>query len=321
MDWKASQTFEQARLRANLVNKIRNYFAKQDVIEVDTALLCQGTITDPYIDAIQSTYDWLPEGSKTFYLQTSPEYAMKRLLASGYGDIYQVCKAFRHEPYGTYHNAEFTMLEWYRLGFSMHDLIDDVIGLLSVTLDIKKVEKMTYEDAFIKYLDINPLETSFDKCLEKLSLLGGIEPWLAECNDLDTLLQFMFATYVESNIGQTCPVVIYNFPSSQASLAKIDSKDHRVAKRFEVYFKNVELANGFEELTCAQSQRLRFKEDNLKRKKLGLEQRPVDEKFLASLEAGLPDCSGVALGVDRLVMLATDTHHISEVIPFCVDKT
>ena len=308
-------TWQTAQQRAGILQKIRHFFTIRNVVAVETPLLTKNTITDVYLEAFQSHY-LAAEKPLPLYLQTSPEFAMKRLLTEGYGDIYQLCKAFRHEEAGRYHNPEFTILEWYRLGFDHHQLMDEVDDLLQEILGCVAAERISYQQLFIDYVDVDPLSTNCAELIKVLTTHNKLSDWLVKENDKDVLLQVILAEIIEPQIGQEAPCFIYHFPSSQASLAKISPQDHRVAERFECYFKGIELANGFHELTDAKLQRQRFFQDNQKRKEKGLAAKPLDENFLSALEKGLPDCAGVAVGIDRLIMLACDKKHISEVITF-----
>jgi len=324
MTWQSTLTWKNAQKRAQILQQIRRFFSERDVVEVETPALSQGTVTDVYLDAISCKYDFLadsPVGHSTeLFLQTSPEFHMKRLLASGYGCIYQIAKAFRHEESGRYHNPEFTMLEWYRIGFEQFDLMSEVAELLQAVLGGDKALFTSYQDIFINTVSVDPLTATFDELVEVLTKHGKAADWLIEMNDADLLLQFIFTEIIEPTIGNKQPQFIYDFPIAQASLAKRSIDDHRVAQRFECYFKGIELVNGFNELTDATEQLVRFEEDNAKRIAQGLAVKPIDKNFIAALTHGLPQCSGVALGIDRLVMLALDIKNISEVQSFSIER-
>jgi len=324
MTWQPTLTWHNAQKRAKILQKIRQFFAGRDVVEVETPALSQGTVTDVYLDAISCKYDFLaysPAGHSTeLFLQTSPEFHMKRLLASGYGCIYSIAKAFRHEEAGQYHNPEFTMLEWYRIGFDQFDLMSEVAELLQVVLGCNKPLFISYQDIFLKAVSVDPLAVTFDELVEVLSKHGKSAGWLIEMSDEDLLLQHIFTEIIEPTIGINEPQFIYDFPIAQASLAKRSSDDPRVAQRFECYFNGIELVNGFNELTDANEQVERFKQDNTKRLAQGLKERPIDKRFVDALKHGLPQCSGVALGIDRLVMLALDSKDISEVLSFSIEQ-
>lgn len=322
MSWRPKLSWENAQLRAKLISDIRSFFSDKGVLEVETPLMSQGTVTDVHLDAFSTRYDFLADhpDSKAYFLQTSPEFAMKRLLASGYGCIYQICKAFRHEPQGRFHNPEFTMLEWYRVGYDHFQLMDEVSLLLKCVLSCKEPVRLTYQRAFIEYTAIDPLQTDIGQLKAYLLKIDRLDSWLKDEACLDTLLQFIFAEFIEPNIGLEEPCFIYDFPLSQASLAKVSNNDNRVAERFECYFKGIELANGFHELTNASEQKQRFNQDNALRAEKGLSERAIDQRFISALTNGLPDCAGVAIGIDRLVMLALDAKNITDVISFTTDN-
>lgn len=324
MTWQPSMNWSHAKQRAQVLAKIRAFFDKLDVVEVDTPLLSNATITDVHLDPFVTHYNYSVDSgiheSVKLYAQTSPEFSMKRLLASGYGSCYQICKALRHEQYGRYHNPEFTMLEWYRLGFDHFQLMDEVASLLEVTLNCDRVDKITYQDLFIREVALDPLLATKNELLELITSRGMYSDWLAKEDSVDTLLQFIMSELIEPAIGSNTPCFVYNFPASQASLANISKLDERVAERFECYFKGVELANGFNELTDAELQESRFKQDNKTRAEQGKEKRMIDNNFLSALAYGLPKCSGVALGIDRLLMLALDVGSIDQVISFPIEN-
>ncbi len=324
MTWQSTLTWQNAQKRANILQEIRQFFAERNVVEVETPALSQGTVTDVYLDALTCKYNFLADSSSEqsaeLFLQTSPEFHMKRLLASGYGCIYQIAKAFRHEESGRYHNPEFTMLEWYRIGFDQFELMSEVAELLQAVLGGDKALFTSYQDIFIETVSVDPLTATFDELVEVLTKHGKAADWLIEMNDADLLLQFIFTEIIEPTIGVNEPRFIYDFPIAQASLAKRSIDDPRVAQRFECYFRGIELVNGFNELTDASEQVARFEQDNAKRKQQGLAVKPIDGNFIAALNHGLPQCSGVALGIDRLVMLALDTQEISEVQSFSIER-
>ncbi|PSJ38711.1 elongation factor P--(R)-beta-lysine ligase [Zobellella taiwanensis] len=318
--WPPTATLPALRRRAELLALIRAFFAARDVLEVDTPTLAAAGVTDVHLDNFVTRFvgPGMARGLD-LYLQTSPEFHMKRLLAAGSGPIYQICKAYRNEESGRLHNPEFTMLEWYRPGFDHHQLMDEMAELLQAVLDCDSPERLTYQQAFTTTLGICPLSASLDE-LRRAGLGLGADDLIAREEDRDTLLQLLFALGVEPRVGQAVPCFVYHFPASQAALARLSPQDPRVAERFEVYFKGIELANGFHELSDAAEQRRRFEQDNRLRRGRGLPERPVDEYLLAALEAGLPDCAGVALGVDRLIMLAQGAERLEQVIAFTVTR-
>lgn len=318
--WQPTAPMANLLKRAKIVNEIRHFFADRGVLEVETPTMSQATVTDVHLRAFETQFT-SPGAAQgiTLYLMTSPEYHMKRLLAAGSGPIYQMGRSYRNEEAGRYHNPEFTMLEWYRPHYDMYRLINEVDDLLQQTLECESAESLSYQQAFLRYLDIDPLTAEKDKLREVAAKLDVSNIADTE-EDRDTILQLLFMVGVEPHIGLEKPTFIYHFPASQASLAEISSEDHRVAERFEVYYKGVELANGFRELTDAAEQRQRFERDNRKRASMGLPEQPIDENLLAALEHGFPECAGVALGIDRLIMLALGAERISDVIAFPVDR-
>jgi elongation factor P--(R)-beta-lysine ligase len=285
--------------KAKLLKQIREFFALKNVLEVETPLLCKTTITAPYLHSFTTKYK-IQNKFETLYLQTSPEFAMKKLLANFRCDIYQICKAFRDEEFGRMHNFEFTILEWYRINFDHHQLMAEMNELIKLILNTNDAEKFSYEELFLKYLNINPHLASaaeLKNCAHQNNLpeITGIDE-----NDKDLWLQLLLSNFIEPHLGQNnIPTFIYDYPASQAALAKL--RTPKVAERFELYFKGIELANGFHELTDANEQRQRFIEDNIKRKQLNLPEVPLDEELLKVLPK-IPNCSGVALGIDRLLM-------------------
>jgi lysyl-tRNA synthetase class 2 len=324
MTWQPTLTWQNSKKRAIILQQIRQFFAERNVIEVETPALSQGTVTDVYLDAFVCKYNFLANSSAqqstNLYLQTSPEFHMKRLLAAGYGCIYSLAKAFRHEEIGHHHNPEFTLLEWYRIGFNQFDLMNEVSKLLKTILGCNEPLFISYQESFIANTGIDPLTATFTDLVAVLIQHNKSADWLLKQNDKDALLQFIFTEIIESTIGINEPCFVYNFPVAQASLAKISPQDARVAERFECYYRGIELVNGFNELTDANEQQKRFQQDNAKRVAHGLPARAIDESFIAALNHGLPQCSGVALGVDRLVMLALRCQHINETLTFASDK-
>lgn len=314
--WQPAATIKQLKQRADILNQIRQFFAERNVMEVDTPAMSHATVTDVHLHTFKTEFvgPGYAQGQPLFFM-TSPEFHMKRLLAAGSGCIYQICKSFRNEENGRYHNPEFTMLEWYRVGFDHHDLMDEMDLLLQQILKSGEAERMTYQQAFIDVLGVCPLEDSMDTLKQAAAKLGLSDIANPE-EDRDTLLQLLFSVGVEEKIGQTVPAFVYDFPASQAALAKINLNDSRVADRFEVYFKGIELANGFHELDKPQEQLKRFEDDNAKRIEMGLSPQPIDHHLIEALTAGLPDCAGVALGIDRLIMLALGYDHIDDVTAF-----
>lgn len=316
--WQPTASVETLFARAKIMRSIRQFFTDRGVLEVETPVLSEFGVTDVHLSTFSTEFIAPQAGqSKTLWLNTSPEYHMKRLLAAGTGAIFQLCHVFRNEEAGSRHNPEFTMLEWYRPHFDMYRLINEVDDLLQQILDCEPAEIMSYQFAFQEFVGVDPLS------VERPILVELARKYNFMCDldeDRDTLLQFLFSAVVEPKIGWERPVAVYHFPATQAALAQISSEDHRVAERFEFYYKGLELANGFHELTDHREQLRRFEQDNAQRAKLGLPQREIDRRLLGALQAGVPNTSGVALGVDRLMMIALDKKRIEEVMAFGIDK-
>jgi len=317
--WQPTSTRETLKARAKIIRKIRRFFDECGLLEVETPLLSQYSITNQYIQSFEATYYNDSGKSKPYFLQTSPEYAMKRLIATGYGDMYQLCKAFRnHGEVGHEHNPEFTILEWYRLRFDHHQLMDEMDDFLQFILNCKKAKRFSYQELFLHFLKINPFELSADD-LKKLAQENNINIEGKGYN-WDTWTEILLSHLIEPKLNNEQPIFIYDYPASQAALSKIREDNPRVCERFEVYFKGVELANGFHELQNAAEQLNRFKKDQQKRKQANLKHMEIDRRFIAALEHGFPHCSGVAVGIDRLIMLALNAKSISDVIAFNFER-
>lgn len=308
-EWKPSASIEVLKQRAQIMQMIRDFFTSRGYWEVDTPYMAHHGITDVYLSNIQS-YCY----GHTYYLQTSPEYHMKRLLAAGSGAIFQLARVFRDDEHGRWHNPEFTLLEWYQLNVDHHQLLNEVDLFLQQILHTKPCIKMTYQEAFLKQCQLDVDIASIEDLRQLLMRLGLHKVLSQDEQDRDQYLFLLMSHVIEPGLAaEDRPVAIYDFPVSQAALARIK---HGVAERFEVYYRGVELANGFHELLDPALQRSRFEQDNLNRQKQGLDPVALDEYFLQALEAGLPACSGVALGIDRLIALALDKISIQECLAF-----
>lgn len=315
-NWRPSASIEVLKQRALILQKIRHFFTVRDVLEVDTPALSHATVTDEHLHSFSTQFNHpFAVQASTLYLQTSPEFAMKRLLSAGSGAIYQICKSFRNEEAGRFHNPEFTMLEWYRPGFNHLQLMTEIDELMAMVLGCDKAERITYQDIFIQHLGCDPLTATLAD-IKILASKCGYNELAANENDKDTLLMLLFSQNVEPKIGQNRPCFVTDFPASQAALAKISPTNPLVAERFELYFQGIELANGFHELTDGPEQLRRFEQDNVKRQNIGLDIMPIDQNFIAAINFGLPTCAGVALGIDRLLMLALRYSKIDQVIAF-----
>ncbi len=319
-DWRPTAPIENIRLRAELLAKTRQFFAARDVLEVETPLLSVATVSDPHLQSFVTRYNGpgLPPDTP-LYLQTSPEAAMKRLLAAGSGSIYQICKAFRDGEYGARHNPEFTMLEWYRIDFDHFALMDEVEALVQILLGFEcEFERMTYQALFESYLGLNPHRASLDDLICCASDIeegtGSSEIEIGRDGWLDLLMSHL----IEPHLGQTVPTFIYDYPASQAALAKIRPGEVALAERFELYITGVELANGYHELCDGDEFLRRFERDALQRKREGYFVPEVNHRLSAALKAGLPVSAGVALGFDRLLMVAAGCESITNVGNFTV---
>ena len=317
MNFQPSCELTALHARATMYVQIRQFFAARDVLEVETPVLSQAGVTDVHLASVQAQRH--VNGQKqTHYLQTSPEFAMKRLLASGSGPIYQVCKVFRDDEHGRKHNSEFTMLEWYRPGFSLKDLMFEVTDLLNETLKQRFGEIrptiLSYKHAFMDRLDLNPLQASLQD-LKDCCRRVGLSLDLGE--DRLGYIDLLFSHYVEPSLGFDTPVFLTDFPPEMASLAKtrVDEDGELVAARFELYIEGLELANAYDELIDADVLRSRFEADNAERAKLGLHVMPIDEYLLAALPH-MSECAGIALGIDRLLMVAMNQLKLEKVISF-----
>ena len=324
-DWRPSASAERLRHRAALLRQVREFFAARAVTEVDTPLVVTAPVSDVHIHSATVRLAAETEAAAPappLFLHTSPEYAMKRLLAAGSGDIYQVCHVVRGEERGRLHNPEFTLIEWYRLGFSLGDLMDEVDGLVRELLGAAapvSSERISYREAFLRELHLDPLvasESALAQAARPLALTGaGGTRAAADTFSRDGWLELLMGGMVGPRLGRDALTFVHSYPASQAALARLDPADPRVAQRFELYCAGIELANGFHELAAASEQRARFEADNACRRRLGLPVFPLDERLLAALQ-DLPDCVGVALGFDRTLMLAAGATHIEEVLAF-----
>ena len=315
-DWRPAAGPEMLRLRANVLARIRQFFAARDILEVETPMLAPATVTDTHIDSIPAQVQ-TGDGPKTFHLQTSPEYAMKRLLAANSGACYQICKSFRQGDAGPRHNPEFTMLEWYRPGFSLEELMTEVEQLLHEFLPQLPIPRLSYRELFLRHLEINPHQIEL-KPLRQLT--REKLPVHAANLDATDCLQLLLGQTIEPNLPEYC--FIHDYPAAQAALAKIEPNPggEPVARRFELFCRGMELANGYDEETDAKTLRKRFEHDQQRRANLGRPIPEIDEKLLAALNHGLPPCAGVAFGIDRLLMLLSGADSIAKVLTFPIDR-
>ncbi|MDH3901320.1 MAG: EF-P lysine aminoacylase EpmA [Gammaproteobacteria bacterium] len=323
-DWRPAASLDALKLRATLLARIRKHFSGQGVLEVDTPVLSTAGATDPAIRSFTTTYHGpVPVAGRgcdaKLYLHTSPEFPMKRLLAAGSGSIFQVCKVFRDGESGSSHNPEFTLLEWYRTGFDHFDLMDDVEKLLRAVLDgimsVESVDHWTYRDLFIEVTGMDPFTATVTDMQAVLQEHCLHDPVGLSVDDRDAWLDMLMTHVIEPGLGEGL-VFVRDYPASQAALARLRPGQPAVAARFEVYLGGIELANGYHELTDATEQQQRFAKDNARRVAHGAEPVAMDRHLLAAMQSGLPDCAGVALGIDRLLMLAGRADTIDAMIAF-----
>jgi lysyl-tRNA synthetase class 2 len=312
-DWRPTAPLAAWQLRARLLAESRGFFSERGVLEVETPVLGRHAVTDPHLSSIAAQD---PGSGAQFFLQTSPEYAMKRLLAAGAPDIYQIGKAFRGGERGRNHNVEFTLIEWYRRGFSMNALMDEVESLLERLLGgarLGRRGRVSYRDAVHRELGLDPLAAPLAALAAAARECAGPLPE-GVADDRDALLDLLMAVAVGPKLGRDGLTFIFGYPASQAALARVAPDG--TAARFEAYLDGLELCNGFEELADPAEQRRRFEADRQLRASRGLPSVAPDERLLAALAAGLPQCAGVALGFDRVLMLAARASDISSVLAF-----
>jgi len=315
--WRPSATLDVLRRRAAMLGATRAFFAARGVLEVETPVLCAGGVTDPQIESLHTRVTGF---AQTFYLSTSPEFAMKRLLASGSGDIYQICKVFRDAETGRWHNPEFTMIEWYRLGFDdaalMSEVEDLVRSLLAPQRRLPTAERLSFAAALQRHAGVEP--GADERTLAAAAAAHGIV--CDSALDHDARLDLLMGLVVGPRLGTPRPTFICDYPASQASLARLKPGSPSLAARFELYLDGIELANGFHELGDAAEQRSRFLQDLAIRQDRGQPVPQIDEGLLAALAAGLPDCAGVALGFDRLAALAVGASGLGAAMAFPIER-
>ncbi len=315
--WKPNTTLETLKCRAKLLAIARQFFHDNNYLEVDTPSLSQSTTPDPNIESFVTEFN-----NTRYFLHTSPEFSMKRLLAAGSGAIYQICKVFRQGEAGRNHNPEFTLIEWYQPGMHYRALIEQVDKLVRLllkdNLPLNETVLLTYRQAFEQFAGFNPLTASTEQLQTILSenKIQLQQQTLTQNAYLDLIMSII----VQPNLPKDKPVFIYDYPASQAALANIRKDKTHVAERFELFINGIELANGYQELLDAREQQQRFENENKQRLAAGQQTIPTDAHLIAALQQGLPMVSGVALGFERILMLATDKNSIWDVIAFTADK-
>ncbi len=315
--WQPSASQAVRQLRAQLYQQIRDFFAAHKVLEVDTPILSLAASTEPMLDHWQSK--GCNDTQHDYYLQTSPEFAMKRLLACGSGSIYQICRCFRAGELGRHHNPEFVMLEWYRIDFQLIQLIEEVVELLQLWWPQRQVQFYDYRELLLDRTGLDYEQASVADI--QAYLRSSTRQYSAELlqGQRDDLYNLVFSSEIEPSLGIDSIAVLINYPVSQAQYSQL-SMDGNSAQRFEVYLNGIELANGYQELLDSAEQAERFSQHNVQREALLKPSITIDHRLLAALDHGLPVCSGVALGIDRLLMLVAEKEHIDEVVEFTLDR-
>jgi lysyl-tRNA synthetase class 2 len=322
MDYLPTASLDNLQLRATLLGKVRAFFAARGFWEVETPILSADVTVDRHLDPMSTILakdPRKPDVGRTLWLQTSPEFGMKRLLASGATAIYQITRAFRNSEVGPLHNPEFTILEWYRVGDDMAAGMSLLSEFAGAILGTASAESVSYAEAFERYLEINP-HTANCAALVDRATAGGLHVPKGLGTDRDGMLNLLLTECIESHLGKRAPTILYDYPASQAALARIREDKRPVAERFELYYHGVELANGYHELLDPDELRQRCAVANRARLDDGKPALPVESRLLDAMQAGLPPATGVALGFDRLVMLAAGAKSISEVIAFPIDR-
>lgn len=320
--WQPNASIQALKARAELLENIRSFFKERHVLEVETPLMCANGVTDLHLHAISAQYsNGFQQPPHTYYLQTSPEFAMKRLLAADCGSIYQICKAFRNFEQGRLHNPEFTILEWYRLNFNHDDLMNEMEAFLTYVLGTSPAKRFSYHDLFLTYMSIDPHTCSLE-LLIKTAELNGIDFHQNERTELsrDDWLDLLMTHCIEPQLKGNHPFFVFDYPASQAALAKIREGAPAVAERFEVYIDGIELANGYHELCDPNLQLERFQKDNQLRLARGLHTMEPDMRLVSALQSSFPACAGVALGIDRLLMIKLKCKTIAEVLSFTIER-
>lgn len=309
--WRPTASIERLRRRAELIALVRGFFTARGLWEVDTPVLSRAAISDPNIRSMRAEVG----GEQHLWLQTSPEAAMKRLLCADSGSIFQISHAFRAGERGRLHNPEFTLLEWYRVGFDHHDLMEEVAELVGELIDPRPLEWLSYREAFARYLELDPYAATSAQFAARAEAAELRAPDLGE--DRDAWCDLLLSHLIAPQLGRERFTFLHDFPASQAALARLHEVEGvEVAERFELFVDGIEIANGYHELADHAEQQRRFEAERVRREAAGEPAAPVDERLLAALAEGLPGCAGVALGLDRLIMLSLGAERIEEVIAF-----
>jgi lysyl-tRNA synthetase class 2 len=305
-----------------MLQAIRQFFTERGVLEVETPLLCHGSGTDPQLSFFTSEFRF-PPNQQTLFLQTSPEFAMKRLLAAGSGSIFQICKAFRNGEAGRFHNPEFTILEWYRVGFTLPELMDEIANLISLLLNnsfsFNKPQRVSYQGVFESYTGLNALEFDSSSYAD-YALQSHLPDAIQLCgHDHALWLDFLFSHQVQPNLGKNALCMVYGYPACQSSLARINADNLLITDRVEIFINGVELGNGYYELTDVIEQENRFDQE-IKIRRQTNQIVNKDQHLISALKAGLPECAGMAIGLDRLLMILSGCSSINAVLAFPINS-
>jgi lysyl-tRNA synthetase class 2 len=322
MDYLPTASLEILQLRASVLAKVREFFATRGFLEVETPILSADVTVDRHLDPMSTILakdPRKPDVGRTFWLQTSPEFGMKRLLAAGATAIYQVTRAFRNAELGPLHNPEFTIVEWYRVGDDMVSGMALLSEFSQAILETAPAESISYAEAFERFLEINP-HTASRAALMDRAAARGLQVARSLVSDRDGLLNLLLVECIEPHLGKRVPTILFDYPVSQAALARIRDDEPPVAERFELYIRGMELANGYHELLDPDELRQRCAVANLARLDDGKPPLTATSRLIKAMQSGLPPSTGVALGFDRLVMLAAGAETISEVIAFPIDR-
>lgn len=314
-DFRPTAGWRALRLRAAMLRTVREFFHDRGFLEVETPVLSADTVVDRHLDPFV-----LDDGGRRFYLQTSPEFCMKRLLASGAGAIYQITRAFRREEHGRLHNPEFTMVEWYRPGDGLAEGMQLLSDLAEAMLGRGPAELVSYQEAFRRHVGIDPHTADADALIQAVRASGIDTPASLSSADRDGWLDLLLVERVQPHLGVERPTIVYDYPASQSALAQVRPGPPPVAERFELYVSGIELANGYHELTDADELRRRIAQANELRRQDGKSALPEENRLLAAMDAGLPESTGVAMGFDRLVMVAAGATSLAEVMAFPIDR-
>ena len=310
--WRPQAALLTLRRRAALCETIRRFMQERGILEVDTPALSHYGVTDPHIESLSLRF---ARSAAALYLHTSPEFCMKRLLAAGAGPIYQIAHVFRAEERGPRHLPEFSMLEWYRPGFDYYQLMDETGDLLRA-LGLARPTRLSYAGAFAKTLGLDPHTAT----IARLSAISRESGWHNASRERHELLDFLFSSRVMPALSSPTPLIIYDYPACMAALATLKAADPPVSERFELFINGLEIANGFNELRDAAEQQRRFQADRARRRRRQRQGPPIDRRFLAALKSGLPQCAGIALGLERFMMASGRHDDISEVCAFTLDN-